>query len=112
MSNYPTPRQTALGLGGHHHPSRCRGALASDARANGEWALARFQCPNPSESSRIQRYLGVESMAGEQTQSQQPYGFAVMKGRTHDPLAMQKVVGSSPIIRLKAKPWKRGFSVA
>jgi len=31
-------------------------------------------------------------------------GFAAQMGRTHDPLAMQKVVGSSPIIRFRKAP--------
>jgi hypothetical protein len=30
-------------------------------------------------------------------------------GRTHDPFAMQKVVGSSPIIRSLSTRWKAGF---
>ena len=35
-------------------------------------------------------------------------GVAPLRTRTHDPFAMQKVVGSSPIIRSR-KPRKRGF---
>jgi len=38
----------------------------------------------------------------------QPYAFGRQMGRTHDPLAMQKVVGSSPIIRFAHAPLRRG----
>jgi hypothetical protein len=35
----------------------------------------------------------------EVRETAEPYGFEDQMGRTRDPFAMQKVVGSSPIIR-------------
>ena len=41
----------------------------------------------------------------------QPCAFRACSGRTHDPLAMQKVVDSNPIIRSSRKPRSGGAFV-
>src|SRR5712691_5213234 len=45
----------------------------------------------------------------ETPESAQPCGFERLMGRTHGPFAMQKVVGSSPIIRSSLRPRKGAF---
>src|SRR5919204_3188530 len=80
--------------------SRSRSAAARGARAGRiEWAQERLLCPSRQESPGNDSYRRAGEKQPDARDSAQPRGLDGLRDRTHDSLAMQKVVGSSPIIR-------------
>jgi hypothetical protein len=89
------------------------GMSATSKRERGAaavWAASRFRGPNPHESPGNGEHLRGRSEAHRWAQSRMNKRVAPQNDRTHDPLAMQKVVGSSPIIRSQ-NPSKTGVFV-